>query len=510
VNDDKKDPNSKLAGTPNASSDADENPWDEDDGGGRTLATDGPSFELPSNIPSPITVPPPPVAIPKLPGGGRPRSPTMMGFGPMGPPLPGAGAGPAAPAKPIAAVAPVAPKAGAVGAPASSRAMPVAALAPAPKAIARPAPRAPGVPLPSAALPLPSARARAEAPAAPAPKRPSVPNIPNLDDDEVPPSGATNLMENAPARRAPAPAPGNASEREDAPTMMGQPLVANAALRDDVVNPRRPQSPLASTGYLPDDGDLPKIGDPVDSEETTRAVSREEMMLHSDAQVVLGDDDEALGDENTLAVAPGQLGDLGIDPALVAALSEGRAHPQSNPEFPPSQPFGPQQPYQSQSGMGAAPPYQGQAPQSQPQQPVGSAPSWQGEAWQGDAAAQSYRNPPQQPMGQMGQMGMQQGYDPLLPQGGYPMQGGQGGQGGPMPMPYPGQQASPNGPMGMGQQMQPMPPQQWMQPMAPASGGGFAKKFTPQIIMLIVVGAVCLSIFIVGIVLFVTTNFQRP
>lgn len=41
----------------------DDNPWDEDDGA-RTLATDGPSFELPSNIPSPITVPPP-VAMPK-------------------------------------------------------------------------------------------------------------------------------------------------------------------------------------------------------------------------------------------------------------------------------------------------------------------------------------------------------------------------------------------------------------------------------------------------------------
>jgi len=56
--------------------------------------------------------------------------------------------------------------------------------------------------------------------------------------------------------------------------------------------------------------------------------------------------------------------------------------------------------------------------------------------------------------------------------------------------------------------MQPVFGQQWQ--AAPAAGGGFAKKFTPQVIMLIVVGTVCLSIFVIGIVLFVTTNFQRP
>ena len=53
----------------------DDNPWDEDDGA-RTLATDGPSFELPSNIPSPITVPPP-VAVPKV----NPKS-TLVGLMP--------------------------------------------------------------------------------------------------------------------------------------------------------------------------------------------------------------------------------------------------------------------------------------------------------------------------------------------------------------------------------------------------------------------------------------------
>jgi hypothetical protein len=32
-------------------------------------------------------------------------------------------------------------------------------------------------------------------------------------------------------------------------------------------------------------------------------------------------------------------------------------------------------------------------------------------------------------------------------------------------------------------------------------------KFTPQVILLVAVGAVCLAIFIIGIVLFVTTKF---
>ena len=303
--------------------------------------------------------------------------------------------------------------------------------------------------------------------------------------------------------------------------MAGAPLTPETPLRDDVVNPRlgddrlqrRPNSPLASTGYQPggfvgnaptpsarldrgthdDDGDIEPIGAAVSSEETTRAVSREELMGHQNAQVILGGDDDAHGDEATLAVAPGALAELGIDPGLAAAFAEREARgigPPSSPAFP----------FTSQGGHGAAA-HQPQQPQSQPQQPV--------QAWQGDAAP-SYRNPPAQPMS--GPMGMQPGYDPLLAQGqhsspgmqtapqqqGYPMHGGG-------PAPYA------QHPNAVGQQMPPsMPGQHWMQ-AAPEVGGGFAKKFTPQVIMLIVVGAVCLSIFVIGIVLFVTTNFQpRP
>ena len=525
MNDDNKDPNSKPAGTPTETSEADDNPWDEDDGGGRTLATDGPSFELPSNIPSPITVPPPPVA--KGPAASRPRSPTMMGFGPMAPPIPGAS--PAAPARPIGAIAPApAPKAAA--APASSRGVPTAPRAPAPPPMAgAPAPRIGGGAPQSNRLPLPSGRMPSP-PAVPASKGGGGPST---GEESVPASSSTMMMENAPVRpapaapRAPAPAPAPArpappapakadepwddddSNHDDGPTMAGAPLMPDVPLRDDVVNPR--PSPLASTGYQPgmvdkdaetvalkgDDGDLPPIGAPVDAEETTRAVSREELLGHQGAQVILGDDDDAHGDEATLAVAPGALGDL-VDPALVAALSErqprqpSQPEPPSAPVFPPPPP-GPPPGYGSQGGMGSA--QQQQQPQSQPQQPV--------QSWQGEPP--SYRNPPQQPMGAMG---MQQGYDPMLSQGhqsspgmhsapqqqGYPMQGGYG--------------PNANAPTPGGQQMQPVFGQQWQ--AAPAAGGGFAKKFTPQVIMLIVVGTVCLSIFVIGIVLFVTTNFQRP
>lgn len=322
------------------------------------------------------------------------------------------------------------------------------------------------------------------------------------------------------------------SNRDDGPTMMGAALATDGPLRDDLLNPR--PSPLASTTFGPgpggrfdkdaetvaldgDDEDLPPIGAPVDAEETTRAVSREEMMGHQEAaaHVVVGDDDDAHGDEATLAVAPGTLADLGIGPGFAPSLDRPPPQPAPPPQMtadpgPPVFPPPPAPPpiapppmsFGSQGAMPVQPPHS---------QPHPSAPSWQGEAaqhpsWQGEAA-QSYRNP--QSMGGMAMQ--QQGYDPMLPQGhqsnpgmqnapphGYPMQG-------PGPQGYPG-----NAPGMGGPQMQPMPQPQWVQSAPNAPRGGLAQKFTPQVIMLVVVGAVCLSIFIVGIVLFVTTNFQHP
>jgi hypothetical protein len=160
-------------------------------------------------------------------------------------------------------------------------------------------------------------------------------------------------------------------------------------------------------------------------------------------------------------------------------------------------------------------------------------PSW-GEA------APAYQKPPQQQQ----QQGMPRGYDapfdpgfdPMLPQqpppqqqpfgyGPGPMHGGLQGQypqsgqqplGHAMPM---GMQGGPGGygphpsdPNAMQQRgMQPMHGQQaWMNPQgAPQKSGlaGALPKLTPQIILLVAVGAVCLAIFVIGIVLFVTTKF---
>ena len=44
--------------------------------------------------------------------------------------------------------------------------------------------------------------------------------------------------------------------------------------------------------------------------------------------------------------------------------------------------------------------------------------------------------------------------------------------------------------------------------MMQPTGGSLQSKFTPQVILLVAVGAVCLAIFIIGIVLFVTTKFS--
>jgi hypothetical protein len=360
---------------------------------------------------------------------------------------------------------------------------------------------------------------------------------------------------------------------------VASPVLTGRPLRDDLMNPRdaaprapqpnsRPMStgsPMASTGYRPEGGVdkdadtmalggnsplLPSLNDSEgEPEETTRAVSREELMgSHQDAQFIVGED--AMGDEATLAVAPGQI-DLGGQGGLAAALAESiRRESQPNmpgaPAFPaPPQNFqngGPSPgPMGSSGRQVAASPhgdpggYQGmgggmQPPQSQPQPWGGDAAPWGGE-----------QAPPwSQPMGGM----QQQGYDPMMPgpqsspgmPGGYPQSGqhalmqqqqqqmhqqqgphgygaqggmGQGGYGSNPNMPT-AQQPYPMGGMQGGGQLAPMPGQQppWMQQQPSSPFGALSRsKFTPQLILLVAVGAVCLAIFIIGIVLFVTTKF---
>jgi hypothetical protein len=545
----------------------DENPWD-DDGGGRTLAQDGPSFEMPSNIPSPITVPPPPAApervIPRA-NPVKPRSATMMGFGPPGPALPGQ-TGPGLPMGGGMGFTP------AGGVPVTSRAIPAAPAAP--PTLGPAASGASGGPASSGGPPSSQKRPPPLPPRpagiiAPAPRAGAAGAAPAAS--KVPPPAV--ISSNPPPAEPEDPWPA-ASQQEDGPTMaVASPMLSGRPLRDDLVNPpggpaRAPapaplpaagRSPMASTGYRPqgvvdkdaetmalggDDPRLPPL-DPTrgdgEVEETTRAVSRDELIRHQDASFVVGDD--AMGDEATLAVAPGQidmaLGQSGMAAALAESIKrESAPNVPGAPAFPPPQNNAfpnnafPSSAYQNSgapagsSGHLAAAQPQGMQPHGQhqgmsPQQP------WGGEAapWGAEAAPPWSQQSPQSYPNPMG-AGMQQGYDPMLPvdpraasnpgmpgaypqsgqfaqmqpqsQPGYAMQGGMGQGGYPNANAPTAQQPRP---MGMPGQAPP-----WMtQPSGPGMSG--PTKFTPQVILLVAVGAVCLAIFIIGIVLFVTTKF---
>jgi len=297
---------------------------------------------------------------------------------------------------------------------------------------------------------------------------------------------------------------------------------------------------MASPGYRPegmvdkdadtmalggDDPRLPSLdGGDGDVEETTRAVSREELIRHQDASFVVGDD--AMGDEATLAVAPGQI-DLGIEPGGMAAALAESIKRESLPNVPgaPGAPAFPPPPqnFQNSAPMGssghlpAAPAHHAQQQPGMGMQPQ----PWGGEAapWGGEQAP-PWSQP--QPIGNM----QQQGFDPMLPgpqsnpgypqsgqhalmqphqgQQGYPMQGGMGQGGyGPNANAPTAQQPRPMGGMGLPGQPGQAP---WMTQQSPP-GMSRPTKFTPQVILLVAVGAVCLAIFIIGIVLFVTTKF---
>jgi hypothetical protein len=326
------------------------------------------------------------------------------------------------------------------------------------------------------------------------------------------------------------------------------PLMPNRPVRDDMLSPR--SSPMASTGYAPRnmsamsgmggmidrDADTmaressPALMEPLEGgepEETTRAVSRDELMRHQDAHVIVGED--AIGDEATLAIAPGQI-DLGIDGGIAAALQETLQKRESQPQFPvPPPPFGNnmQQPMGGQ--MGGHPGQMGSSGHLPAAQPYGQGPHGGGgmgmqqqpQSWGAGEAAQSYRNPPQMGMGMPAG-----GFDPMLPQGpqSNPGMPGQYPQSGQQPVmqghggfaPEWGQGYGPNANAPTAQQQRPMgapmhgqgqPPPWATQPSPPPAGMTGPSKFTPQVILLVAVGAVCLAIFIVGIVLFVTTKF---
>ncbi len=491
MNDEKKELKPALLGSdPDPSAGADDNPWD-DDGGGRTLATDGPTFELPSNIPSPITVPPPAMVLPAAavaPAFPMKRSPvaTLVGLTPED--------------FPFANVTPGPPRAHSSPAPAAGA--PPGPVAASPPALVPPRPaggtpqRPAGGPPSSSRMPLPpplSARLAASI------KRGSVSDAPPLVAAPPPPVGP------APVVLPGDDLPGNDGEfgPEDGPTMAVASPPLGRPLRDDMVNPRSAAqaaihpAPRPNAGYVPpvsrmidrdaetmaiggDDPRLPLLR--VEGEETTRAISREEMMRHQDAHVIIGAG--AMGDDATLAIAPRHFADLPPAP--------GGGFPGPPPNHDVAVP---------QHGMHGGPPMHPQHP-PQPQ-------SWQAEP-------PSYRNLPQGPQ--------PQGYDPMYPQqppfdpqrmqGQFPQSGQQPTMQGPSQSNPMGWGPPPNAPTMQQQQGMMQVPMAghaspWMMqasaPKAAPTIGGV--RLTPQLLLLAGVGVVCLAIFVIGIVLFVTTKF---
>jgi hypothetical protein len=500
VNDDQKQANVSSGSDPHLDgSDVDDNPWDDDADGGRTLATDGPSFELPSNIPSPISVPPSgmPTATPAPPPApARPASPampnpppkrkpqpTMIGFGPPGPALPNEPP-PAVAPRPVLDTFPTAP---AFAPMPVAVAVAVAASASAPAPLARPV--VPLPPRPAAAGPSPPSRPSARGPLPSSPAAPA----PDAEDDSWPSS----------------------HDQDDAPTMSVASPVASSPLsdrplRDDLVDPR--PAPAAHAGEPFRDSPLPVLHDDSEMEldDPTRAVAREDLMRSQDAHIVVGED--AIGEDATMAAVPGYIDAL--DPALTAALVQ-QLKESSQPRLPSAPAFPEPPPHFPQPMTSEYVPDE-QAYPTTPQ-PLGMGmapvvPSW-GEA----APAPSYRSSPQQGMAPAHES-MPSSYD-----GRYESQGHLQAQHGPqsgqppfqaMPMGMQGAMSYPQHPgapsaMGQGPQggypMHGQPPPGWGAP--PAAAQGAPLKLTPQVILLMAVGAVCLAIFVTGIVLFVTTKF---
>jgi hypothetical protein len=236
--------------------------------------------------------------------------------------------------------------------------------------------------------------------------------------------------------------------------------------------------------------DIAVLHDRNEEEESTRAVSREEMLRGHDASVVIGEDSEAHGDDATLAIAPGY-NEANSSQAAAFAATMAKNHqgappppPGFDPNFgqppPPAPPHGthamPNQGWPQPQPM--APPhgwqdpnaYQGHGnPQSYPGMSVGpvSGPHLPAQSW-------TPNQPPSQPHFPAG-----------APQSQPHMQVAQNAN---QPIPYPGQPGLHH-------------------PLNPFEAPKKQSKLSGQIVLLGIVGVVCLAIFITGIVLFATTKF---
>jgi hypothetical protein len=236
--------------------------------------------------------------------------------------------------------------------------------------------------------------------------------------------------------------------------------------------------------------EIPRIGE--DEEESTKAVPREALLRQQDAHVVVGHD--AMGDDATLAVAP---------EANLAAMPLTRGSHEDVPGFPPP-PLGFPGPGPAPGMAGAypmghrpmnAPTTMGLGAPPQHQQQPGSAPWQAAQPPSGGMPSHQYNQHNQH--NQQGAMssGVMPTANPQFPPNTQPVMGHPRTQGGVMTGPQQGQQ--------QGWMQQPQP--QAAQPTQVVARR--PSRISGQVVLLIIVGAVCLAIFVTGIVLFATTKF---
>jgi hypothetical protein len=262
--------------------------------------------------------------------------------------------------------------------------------------------------------------------------------------------------------------------KEAGPAPMGPPAesldlfgldagVADAA-RAAVAVPPSNRSPLASTAFA--------VGPSAQAQrnpdnEATRTLTKEDLFPVQDAHVVVGSD--AVGDDATLAVAPGlnQASSQRFAAFAQTMVQDAEGGVPQSPGVSPPQAIQP-------PGYGAPPP------------------SWQEpQQWSASSQTSSPMNPHLPPSNPHMPASAPIGAAGMGAPIGAPMQSPMQG-----PTSYPGHYAGP---------MQPGQP--WAPPVQQQAQGGTGFKLSGQVLWLVVAGVVCVAIFITGIILFATTKF---
>lgn len=347
-------------------------------------------------------------------------------------------------------------------------------------------------------------------------------DVPDLDDREAEGENESTIAMEAPAFEIPSnvplpiTSPPPAPDAPDPPTRL-VPSPSRDLLEKDEPLPK--PSPMAPTSFDEEQPEVATIALPkgvVDSvrkqneeepeEEPTRAVGRDELLRPRDERVVIGDDD-AVGDEATVAVAAGANAaaavPAGIAQALMETLGQGPGAPAPEPVFPPPPPprpgtagaiGAPSQPRPHQpTALGMAPPA---VTAPAPWTPQGPPPSQSMPASMPGSFAQPAVSP--QRISNPGVPPYSSGSMPAAVPQSAPFQATM-----PLMNAPPNPPMTPQPPMGMGPiPWQPGPPEPKRSPLAALFGG----RPSGQMILLVVVGTICLAIFITGIVLFFTTK----